>query len=61
MTYKNALKVKSGDVLHSKDGFTFTVNEITEKSNVANTEKYLYFKGVSTRGIIVYYSHKQII
>jgi hypothetical protein len=60
MTYKNALKVKLGDVLHSKDGWSFTVNEITEKSNAANTEKYLCFKGITKRGIFVFYNHKEI-
>lgn len=60
MTYKKALEIKIGDVLSSKDGYRFTVDKITEESNVANTEKYLKFSGVSTRGIDVFYTHKQL-
>lgn len=60
MTYKNALKVNKGDVLYTKNGWCFTVNDITKKSNVANTEKYICFKGINSRGITVYYNHKQV-
>lgn len=61
MTFKNAEKVKIGDSIRSKDGYTFTVNRIEEKTNAANTEKYLVFYGKSTRGIDVYYNHKRVI
>lgn len=61
MTFKNAEKVKIGDSIRSKDGYKFTVNRIEEKTNAANTEKYLVFYGKSTRGIDVYYNHKQVI
>ena len=53
MTFKNAEKVKIGDSIRSKDGYKFTVNRIEEKTNAANTEKYLVFYGKSTRGIDV--------
>lgn len=61
MTYKKAEKIKIGDSIRSKDGYTFTVNRIEETTNAANTEKYIVFYGTSTRGIDVYYNHKQII
>ena len=61
MTYKKAEKVKIGDSIRSKDGYTFIVDRIEEKTNAANTEKYIVFYGTSTRGIDVYYNHKQII
>lgn len=60
MTYKNAKKITIGDTLHSKDGYTFTVNKITESSNAANTEQYVNFTGVCTRGFDVFYNHKQL-
>jgi hypothetical protein len=60
MTYNKALKVKIGDILHAKDGYTFTVDKIIEETNVANTEKFLKFFGKSTRGIDVFYTHKNI-
>lgn len=37
-----------------------TLNRIEETTNVANTEKYIVFYGNSTRGIDVFYNHKQI-
>jgi len=61
MTYKKAMKIKVGDSIRSKDGYTFIVSKIEEKTNVANTEKYILFYGTSTRGIDVFYNHKQII
>lgn len=61
MTYKKAKQIKIGDKLHSKDGYTFTVNRIEETTNVANTEKYIVFYGTSTRRIDVFYNHKQIV
>lgn len=61
MTYKNAKKIKVGDSVRSKDGYAFTVNKIEETTNVANTEKYVVFHGTSTRGIDVFYNHKQVI
>ena len=60
MTLKNALKVKVGDNLNAKDGYSFAVEKITEESNAANTERYIKFFGMSTRGIQVFYTHKQI-
>ena len=60
MTYKNALRVNIGDILHSKDGYIFTVNDIKESSNVANTEKYIQFTGITTRNIAVTYDHKSV-
>lgn len=45
MTYKKAEKIKIGDSIHSKDGYTFTVSRIEEKTNAANTEKYIVFYG----------------
>lgn len=61
MTYKNAKKVKIGDSICSKDGYTFIVSRIEEKTNSANIEKYLVFYGRSTRGIDVSYNHKKIV
>ncbi len=61
MTYKKAVTIKIGDSIRSKDGYAFTVNKIEEKTNVANTEKYIVFYGTSKRGIDVHYNHKQII
>lgn len=61
LSYKKAEKIKIGDSIHSKDGYTFTVSRIEEKTNAANTEKYIVFYGTSTRGIDVYYNHKQIV
>lgn len=61
MTYKKAEKIKIGDRIRSKDGYTFIVNKIEEKTNEANTEKYIVFYGLSTRGIDVFYNHKQVI
>lgn len=60
LTYGNAKRVKIGDTLNSKDGYRFTVSKITEESNAANTEQYVVFSGISTRGIDVFYNHKQI-
>lgn len=60
MTYKNAQKVKVGDVIKSKDGFAFRVNEIKRKTNAANTEQYIVFCGITSKGIEVNYNHKQI-
>lgn len=61
MAYRNAEKIKIGDSIRSKDGYTFTVNRIEEKTNAANTEKYIVFYGTSARGIDVYHNHKQIV
>jgi len=61
MKYRKAKQVKIGDILHSKDSFTFNVSRIEESTNAANTEKYIIFHGNSTRGYEVYYNHKQII
>jgi len=55
------MKIKIGDSIRSKDGYAFSVSKIEEKTNVANTEKYIVFYGTSTRGINMYYNHKQII
>lgn len=60
MTYKNAKKVKLGDSIESKDGFHFIVNEIRLETNAANTEQYIVFYGVTSKGIKVHYNHKQI-
>lgn len=61
MTYKNAKKIRIGNSVHSKDGYTFTVNRIKETTNAANTEKYIVFYGTTTKGIDVYYNHKQLV
>lgn len=60
MTFKEAEKVKIGDTLYSKDGYCFVVGNIETRRNVAYTRQYLFFKGISTRGIEVGYDHKQI-
>ncbi len=60
MTMDLAKKVKIGDQLSSKDGFSFIVEEIREKSDAANMNHYLEFIGTTNRGIRVNYIHKKL-
>jgi hypothetical protein len=60
MTYQNAMRVQVGDKLRAKDGYMFTVERIEEKTDEANINRYFVFRGISDRGIAVYYNHKNI-
>lgn len=60
MTYVSAKSVKIGDTLRAKDGYLFTVEKIEEKTDEANINNYLVFKGTCDRGFLVHYDHKKI-
>jgi hypothetical protein len=60
MTFKQASKISKGDVVKSKDRYSFAVNEIELRTNSANTQQYLFFKGTTKNGLEIGYDHKQL-